>query len=364
MLALLLFAGALLPGCGDSNALLRVQAFVVTKGRENIRLGLLTVHAAPLSSVEDILGRHVVEAQTTEAMLRKELHALHEQRVARQDAVSNGNQEIKALRKELAEQERLSSEIESSITGDSLSESPISEATRRLSTHISHLSDEAILRAKDHRAKGRPAEADAEYSKAMSLNDVVKNIWLLMEKRREGRTPADKMHQELITFYSGEHFKQCDEERKAVLDALADMRKLERMQRESQQAVDNMRATLAKLTDKQKDLEGSLAEVSSQIEQLNKKRDDLWSQDTLFAALPSPRVSKQTDPEGLVMLELDRRTDWVIWAHADRQTLSGIEEYGWIVKVPPASSWNDNEPLFLSNDNLLETPVVPPFIRN
>jgi len=71
----------------------------------------------------------------------------------------------------------------------------------------------------------------------------------------------------------------------------------------------------------------------------------------LFEGLPTPKVISKTDADGKFTLNLPKGK-YVITANSSRALLGSLETYHWLVTVDTS---NINQPIMLSNDNLLET---------
>lgn len=71
----------------------------------------------------------------------------------------------------------------------------------------------------------------------------------------------------------------------------------------------------------------------------------------LFEGLPTPKVITKTDADGKFTLKLPSGK-YVITANSSREVFGSTETYHWLVTVGTS---NINQPLMLSNDNLLET---------
>lgn len=363
--------GLLISGCSASKAMLTVQAFIVTAGRENIRLGLLTVHAAPVAVVQDAIKQHLARTQLATAPLKKELGSLRTEFIGAEKAMFRAGDQIKEANASLEQQKVLLGEIEASLAGDPYSMAGLGQASSRLVERIARESDDSLRRSSDLRSRQDLQKAETEYAKAMALNDAVKSIRLITEKRIEGRAPVDAMHEELVAFYSRDEFKEFGNERAAVLDALqaalavnVDKKdKFAPMREKSLLAIASLEANLARLKKERAEVEATFRESSKRTVELALEVADLESRDRLFSALPEATVSKKTNPDGIVTFELSTGEQWVLWARTDRQMLAGSgEEYSWLVESPPASSWKEDEPFFLSNDNLLGPKEMPAFV--
>jgi len=90
-----------------------------------------------------------------------------------------------------------------------------------------------------------------------------------------------------------------------------------------------------------------VARLSDQLRRLSETEE--WA----FGPLPQPLDSARTDADGKFLLTVPLRTDAVLFAKADRATLSSTEQYFWIVRVPASS--DTTAPVLLSNDNMTRT---------
>ncbi len=375
--AIALMAGAqsLAGGCAARVAPLKVQAFIVTKGKENVRLGLLSVNAATESAVRESLRELVGQIREEDMRLRPQLVAASDKRDEDTAKRIKVRLELAETKHELEQKRTLLADKGNAVAKMrrlALLETPdFREAVTSLSDRVSRKSDEALQLTQRLRANNDRIQADAELAKSMAFNDVLKGMRGLTEKRIEGKSPAYVMLNEFIEFYSGDVFKECEQERAVVLNFLKaaaaalganGQANLEGEREDLRLAVTVLENGRDRLTQEELALDAAIRRSNSRISEIRDLLDTAWSHDRLFAALPVPKITKQTDPNGLVTLELDRRERWVLWAQSERLTPEELEKYYWIVGVPPSSQRSMEEPLFLSNDNLLEYHKLPAIV--
>lgn len=362
----------LLGGCAARVAPLTVQAFIVTRGKENVRLGLLSVNAAPEPDVRDALRELVQQIRNEDIQLRKQLSAASDQRDL--DTVNRervrlelANTENELARKD-AQMFKLGIAVAQMEKLASLEDPGLRGAVASLADCVTRKSDEALQSAQRLRAENNRVQADAEYAKSMALNDLLIGMRKLTEKRIEGKVPANVLLNEFITFYSRDVFGEFPQERAAILKSLdATAVALQGNERAGQQrkqdelrlAINALKNAKVRLTQDGLALAAALEQGNKRILEIENLLDDAWSHERFFAVLPPPTLTTKTDADGLVTLELDRRERWVLWAHTERQTPEKTERYYWIVGAPPSSEWSREKPLFLSNDNLLEHRKAP-----
>jgi hypothetical protein len=99
------------------------------------------------------------------------------------------------------------------------------------------------------------------------------------------------------------------------------------------------------------------ARAMAELENVSAAAGDSLTIEHVFSQLPIPEASAKTDADGKCRLVLPRNDDWIVVAHAERAVGEDTEQYWWRVHLP---NHPDGTMIVLSNDNLLKK--VDPFV--
>jgi prepilin-type N-terminal cleavage/methylation domain-containing protein len=320
---------------GFDETQLAIDAFIVTKARENVRLGLLEIQCARLGDVvaaakypvrrlkqeEDSLASKLEEKTKELEELEAELgqsKQLEEDFRAKDRALVELTRTVQRLEFERTSKER---ELEETMQKfDTASPDPVVDVTNRRRTPRSADLGDA------------PASVDGEMP-----NDS-KTV-------RDDLPDHDGLKPELPEAQK----EKIERLRKSLAESI------ERLA-QARQAASQCTLSLTQLRSRRDDLQrrrGLLQPLKEEVRKIGISReaaaDNFFR--AVFATFPSPAFVAKTDADGKAVVRLNRDMPFLIWASCDRALPDGqVEQYNWLVRIPGGGS--TKQTLFLSSDNL------------
>jgi hypothetical protein len=359
-IAIAMWIALAISGCrmqGPALAPLKVQVFIPTAGGANVTLGLVSVAAAPLDRVSDTITAHYQRVDAELALLRDRLDNLQNEEVKAEAVIEQCSEEIAAGRAAISRQEAVLTRSHA----NPFEWPEYLQAITSMSKAMVTKREEMDAIAVKLRSDGKDDDATEAKETSARLNDTVREIKELMARQIVGRDLAARRQlvREHEAFYSRDLFQECAEQQRAVLvqldairafleepfaieqDAITEKRRLERIVSEASARQAEAESVRQAAIRQRTDVLATITAVSSSA--------------NLFESLGDAVVTKQTDPDGVAILELDSRVRWVLWATAYRLLAgeSNREQYFWVVEAPPATEWKTTSPYFLSSHNLL-----------
>ena len=326
-------------GCTKKPQQLDVQVFVVTKGGENIKLGLVEVKAMPLEKVLDALRPVAAERDAALTKLKNEEEALEQEFSERKKQYERDLDASYSLEKTVMDAmlENIAQFNQISGAAGLAAETYCDEVERKVMAIPYDPNDflrlERIKKFKQELASGVIRAGFGRTS--LSWGDFSSKLDFEVSSERD----LDRINT-IVKIVSGEVWNGIPEQKSSVLNAA------QRLQAAVRQARD--------ATAKKYSMKAPQADFRKNVLQQGKL---LILSEKFAVALPSAVMSAKTDADGRCSLMLQLNQRWVISAVGERQAGSEREHYVWIVEVPQKEGASNT--LLLSNDNLLEDGANP-----
>jgi hypothetical protein len=340
---LLCFSG----GCAKSPPTVLVKAFVVTKGRENIKLALTDVFFEPLSDVQ----------ATVDGLISRDRTALDSSAAKLNESTAAINAIAKEMQAAGADKYKLTASCnEASVAA--------SDRANELNKEYSRLSEEEAVTRKD--LLPLVERACSQYS---SLGLVLEDEALLDTAVKATAFGSEGDLTALATGFSGDHWAVCPQEREAVLalikKLLAKKKWSLRVFEQNKREIDALNAKVAEHRERFMAADKKARRLSDDAKVLQHKHDvlmkahsELSNPRRIVDALPAAVQSVQTDADGAAKCKLKKSGDWVLWAKSERLLPDGsVEQYTWLLQVPPSDT--SEIEVMLTNDNQLNAGPLP-----
>jgi hypothetical protein len=305
----LLLAALIISGCSKN---LDVEVFIVTKGGQSVKLGLVEVKAVPFSEVAKIVKSAAVDPDVLRATAEANAKAVRDKNAP----------EVSSLNREVTAVSNLQTQTHGAVT-----ESLIRLIRAKLE----------IEQAFDLRLKIRK---NNEPDVRGVLSERAELKWQLTEAYVKNRYDDSEIRallsavESVERIFRGEAWAGFEPQREIALRAAADVKTAVKQIRYDHGEIARLMAKLLEL------------EIAGRPESIPEKTPRY-----IFSRLPMGTVSSKTNADGHCVLTLPPG-QWAIAARASRELSGGKEEYFWIVPAP------DGERVILSNDNLLSE-VLP-----
>lgn len=279
-----------------------IQAFIVTKGGENIKLGLVTVEAIPRQEVEGAIEVAIQEREKKIAELESKVEALAEP-IADSEAKLN---EIKS-RLEAAREQLKQAEQNYEDTGE-------------------------FVDALDSLGEVSEEKRDAFYSMTNQIEKLFDSDF------------SEKGLDYKIQTWRNDNFK-----------ANTQLARIAQSHSVNAKSIKTAKEQIDKL-----EVEYSSSKHHDELTSLNRKgikyRTEIGKLASLYyiyGSLPTATVSSKTDADGKCRLSLPSSEEWILAAEAKRSAAGTEEKYFWIVEAPNGEQSPTS--FYLSNDNLLNS---------
>jgi hypothetical protein len=278
-----------LAGCSPRDEKIDGSIFIVTKGGENFKLGLVTVSIFDKQQIEPLLTKATTDLEKTIKELRAQLVGLNE----KQDKAASARN---ALRQQYENADDLADEILKKIGGDS--------NTR---PEYTKMDEDALQSQIDHYNTAEGDELKSIYRDEMEKTKEEK------QKVLETETNWDTLRPDYL--------KQVDEKN--------------RLHQAWQNASD------------ESDLYAqTIGIVTGRIQNWQTEQPQIY-----FSNLPIPPSTAKTDADGKFSLQITKKGEFILVAQAQRQVSDNTEKYFWIIHVHPDGK--PEMQIMLSNDNLI-----------
>ena len=285
LVPLLLIFG--LAGCERK---LNVQVFIVTKGGENIKLGLVQVGAVPYEDAKEAIERNLSDEKK------------------QQETLSADKTRI------IAEFDGLNLEASSALATKTLSD---------LAMEIGYAKAEGTAYCE----KIRQTRFNNDLNNPSF--QTFENRFHLIDLERFANNPTfnDAECESLKEYFADDVWKGLPEVRNTFLKSLEASIKATDAKRKAEAQYDKLKNDLS-------DDNQAMAALSTPLH--------------YYEGIPTPTITAKTDAEGGCTLTLPKNKNWVLVARAERTVGEQTEEYYWAVNAP-----TNSDKILLSNDNLL-----------
>ena len=338
----------LLPTGCSFHSDVKVKVFVVTKGGENIKLGLVTVNAIPYTQATDAIRKFLSDRDAKLAGLQAQLDRA-EQQFKSQSEDRTRQLEAAEQKLEAAEQKRTPYEKNADEAAKNLGQTCYA-ASKKAEQHFYQL--EKTAESVMHKSLLEKQRKQLEQGKSLGL------------PHEEVGAFVDKWHEKQKTDYD---FKRLTNLISTTSDAPETAVSIVSKPGWNCPELINERArvissaqVLSKAVEELSQASDVLPPLRMQVQRIrqikvednrNTHHDaiaDLLRISRVYGVLPSGTYSAKTDADGECTLQLPRTERWVLAAAASRQAGGVLEEYLWVVEVPSGV-----DSVVLSNDNLL-----------
>jgi len=315
-----------------------VEVFIVTKGSENVKLGLVDVEAYPKQSVTAALRPFLADRKKQEERLSQK-----------------AEQERKDFDKKLEDSSKRESDAEQLLNQTKAVREAALTTLRGSLMAANHSGSEYIEQQRvklDLPVDWYIGDSDDSDPKIKTLKDLSKKLDLDSLIYGIDGLPDEKSLKPWFTKWRDllgrEVWTGLPTQRDSLLKVMSQAEAADLAQQKAQTEYDSADHIHQELLDNS---------VSPSGEMLT----HILANTELFSQLPQSAVSEKTDADGKCRLELPNRGQWIVTATAQRMVGDKVEVYWWMVEVPEEKQ-SEKTPILLSNDNLLTDGEVPTFL--
>ena len=303
-----------------------VNVFVVTKGAENVKLGLVEVGALKKEEAIQSLRQFIEKREERIKKLKTEIET-------KSVAAAESSKRYWAAHDEKEKAERARDSAAKSIYRT------IFAAHERCNSYL-----------KEVRIKVTDEKTFDNFEKKVSAdrNGLVNFEFRGEESYKIDFADISMLHEDILKYkeiFSHDFWAGMSTERDAALKAIQDFIDADANASKAGQAC------AASFSTNESD---ALSKAKEELTEVLKIAH-------LFENLPNPVLTAKTNADGVCSLELPSSGKWIVAASAQRMVGDKMERYFWLVEVPDGKS--SGTPLFLSNDNCLNENESPSWVK-
>ena len=327
---------------GPTEGVLDGQIFIVTEGRENIKLGLVSVYAIDADKIQAAIKAAQKQVADAEAKISGEIASLRKDLENAQQKASEAQRAVWLPRANAEKCLRKWKEIYDSCVKPLYLSHPSSSSMTAPSFNPQYDLFDWIrnrLESNMHTCEGRLPQISSickslEEAIAEDTDDVDSRKWLAENKKEE------KQYREYVS--------RCPEN----LDKLKAVRS---RYDDAKSAFFKAQSAASTAEDEAGKRDSTVRQLKSRIETLTLEANAIPRSivDIVFANLPVAQETTKSDADGKFSLKIPSGSRVAIAARAERSTGGQKEKYEWLLWVS-LKSGEQKKTIMLSNDNLVD----------